>query len=104
AMTAQAQYRDYFAGRCAEEIAVLLNEAATGFIKDGAFRRLQPADVAILVRDRSEAAAVRHALQQRRVASVYLSDKDSVFHTRQAADVLRWLHAVASPLDTRLAR
>ncbi len=103
-MTAQTQYRDYFAAHCAEEIVDLLNDAQAGFMKGSEFQRLQAADIAILVRDRSEASAIRQALQQRLVASVYLSDKDSVFHTSQAADVLRWLHAVASPLDSRLAR
>jgi exodeoxyribonuclease V beta subunit len=101
ATTTQGQYRDCFAARCAEEVVRLLNDESAGFITEGEFSRLQAADIAILVRDRGEAAAIRSALQVRRVASVYLSDKDSVFHTQQAADVLRWLHAVASPLDTR---
>ena len=52
----------------------------------------------------SEAAAIRRALAQRKVASVYLSDKDSVVDSDEAADVLRWLHAVANPLDGGLAR
>ncbi len=63
------------------------------------FARLQPADIAILVRDRKEAAAIRRALARRQVASVYLSDKDSVVDSEEAADVLRWLSAVANPLD-----
>jgi exodeoxyribonuclease V beta subunit len=33
------------------------------------------------------------------VPSVYLSDKDSVTESEEAADVLRWLSAVANPLD-----
>ncbi|MCA0425626.1 MAG: hypothetical protein LCH61_20345, partial [Proteobacteria bacterium] len=56
-------------------------------IRDERFRRLMPADVAILVRDRREAAAVRRALVERKVASVYLSDKDSVVKSEEAADV-----------------
>jgi exodeoxyribonuclease V beta subunit len=104
ATTTQGQYRDCFAARCAEEVVHLLNDERTGLQKEGEFKRLQAADVAILVRDRNEAEAIRGALRKRGVASVYLSDKDSVFHTRQAGDVLRWLHAVSSPLDTRLAR
>jgi superfamily I DNA/RNA helicase len=53
----------------------------------------------VLVRDRKEAAAIRRALQRRGVPSVYLSDKDSVTESEEAADVLRWLSAVANPLD-----
>ncbi|MES2741805.1 MAG: exodeoxyribonuclease V subunit beta [Pseudomonadota bacterium] len=100
------EYRDYFAHHCAERIVGLLNDRHAGFAgQDGSgFVRLQPADIAVLVRDRREAAAIRLALQQRKVASVYLSDKDSVIDSQEAADVLRWLGAVASPLDGALAR
>lgn len=97
-------YREFFAHHSAEHIVTLLNDPAVGF-RDGArFRRLMPADIAILVRDRREAWAIRRALEQRKVASVYLSDKDSVVDSEEAADVLRWLHAVANPLDGALAR
>lgn len=102
-------YREFFAHHCAEHIVRLLNDERAGFEvarADGAreFVRLMPADIAILVRDRREAAAVRRALVRRKVASVYLSDKDSVLDSDEAHDVLRWLYAVASPLDGALAR
>jgi len=97
-------YREYFAEQCAEHIACLLNDPATGFQGEEGFKRLQPADIAILVRDRREAAAVRRSLQRRLVPSVYLSDKDSVLASDEAADMLRWLSAVANPLDGQLAR
>ncbi|MRW90713.1 exodeoxyribonuclease V subunit beta [Duganella sp. FT80W] len=98
-------YREYFAHHCAEDIVAKLNDARVGF--DGGsegFQRLQPADIAVLVRDRKEASAIRRALQRRGVPSVYLSDKDSVTESEEAADVLRWLSAVANPLDGALAR
>ncbi|WP_395826233.1 exodeoxyribonuclease V subunit beta [Collimonas sp.] len=98
-------YRAHFAAQCAEQIVTLLNDPEAGFAsQDDKFERLKPADIAVLVRDRYEAAAVRRALQQRKVASVYLSDKDSVFDSVQAADVLLWLQAVANPLVGSLAR
>jgi len=97
-------YRDFFAQHCAEHIVGLLNDEAAGFEGPAGFERLQPADIAILVRDRREAAAVRKALQRRGVPSVYLSDKDSVLASPEAADVLRWLSALANPLDGGLAR
>jgi len=97
-------YRAFFAHHCAEHIVTLLNDDKVGFSDGKAFTRLMPADIAILVRDRREAAAIRHALMRRRVASVYLSDKDSVVESEEAQDVLRWLHAVANPLDGALAR
>lgn len=67
-------------------------------------RRLNPGDVAVLVRNGREARAVRQQMARRGIASVYLSDRDSVFDTDEAADLLVWLQAVASPRDLRLAR
>jgi exodeoxyribonuclease V beta subunit len=98
------EYRDFFAHHCAEHIVGMLNDPKVGFLEADNFTRLMPADIAILVRDRREASAIRRALAQRMVASVYLSDKDSVIDSDEAADVLRWLHAVANPLDGTLAR
>jgi exodeoxyribonuclease V beta subunit len=69
-----------------------------------AFTRLRPADIAILVRTGKEATAVRLALEQRGVASVYLSDRDSVFDSPEAHDLVHWLRAVANPQDVRLVR
>jgi exodeoxyribonuclease V beta subunit len=97
-------FRDFFAHHCAEHIVGLLNDSRVGFRNAGDFTRLVPADIAVLVRDRNEANAIRRALQQRKVASVYLSDKDSVVESEEAVDVLRWLRAVSNPLDGALAR
>jgi exodeoxyribonuclease V beta subunit len=97
-------YHDFFAHHCAEHIVQLLNDEGVGFRGPDGFQRLVPADIAILVRDRREAGAIRRALAQRKVPSVYLSDKDSVVESEEAADVLRWLYAVANPLDGGLAR
>ena len=93
------------AQHCAEHIVTLLNDPQAGFHDpQQGFQRLRPADIAVLVRTGREAAAVRLALRQRRVASIYLSDQDSVLASPEAADLLRWLRAVANPLDSRLAR
>lgn len=64
----------------------------------------QPGDMAVLVRDRFEAASIRDALAARGVRSVYLSERDSVFASPQAQDLWRVLRAVAKPGDTRLLR
>jgi len=95
----QDDLRPHFAGLCAERIAGLLNDPQAGFRQGAEFLPLLPADIAILVRDRVEARAVRAALQERGLASVYLSDQDSVLASTEATDVLRWLRAVAAPLD-----
>jgi exodeoxyribonuclease V beta subunit len=97
--------RRLFAEHCAERIVTLLNDRGAGFDEpDRGFTRLRPADMAVLVRSGREARAVRVALRRRGVASVYLSDRDSVFASAEAADLLRLLEAVAAPQDLRLAR
>lgn len=100
-------YRDEQAARCASEIAHLLNGAeqgVTGFRKNDSFRPLHPNDIAILVRDRTEAKAIRDALMERGVRSVYLSDQDSVFAQPEASDLLLILHACAQPESDRKVR
>ena len=99
------QHRARFAECCAEQIVSWLNNPDMGFCRDGEpFKRLRPADIAVLVRTGKEADAVRRELRRRGVASVYLSDKDSVFDSDEARDLLHWLRAVAAPLDVRLVR
>jgi exodeoxyribonuclease V beta subunit len=65
---------------------------------------LSPPDVAILVADRHEAAAIRGALARRRVRSVYLSDRESVFATPEADDLWQILRAVSQPRLERHVR
>lgn len=101
--------RERHAAWCAERIVQLLNDPHSGFVlpangSQAAFRRVRPADIAVLVRKGSEATAVQAALRQRGVASVYLSDKDSVLASTEAHDVLRLLQAVAEPRKVALAR
>ena len=99
------QHRRLFAALCAERIATWLNDAQAGFAQAGEpLQRLRPADIAVLVRDGREAQAVRRELRRRGVASVYLSDKESVFASDEAQDLLHWLHAVAAPQDVRRVR
>lgn len=94
-----------FGELCAQRIVDLLNDRSAGFASEGGpLTPVRPADIAVLVRTGVEASAVRRALRRRGVASVYLSDKDSVFASDEARDLLRWLRAVAMPADVRLAR
>jgi exodeoxyribonuclease V beta subunit len=106
-VTGPREYRQQMADATASEIVrwlALAAEARAGFRDEQGFRRLQPRDIAILVRTGHEAAQIRRALQRRGVSSVYLSDKDSVFETPEARDIQRWLMAVAYPSDERLIK
>lgn len=99
------EHRRRFAAVCAERIVQWLGDASAVFVAKGeAPRRLLPRDIAVLVRTSTEAAAVQRALRRRSVASVYLSDKDSVYQQPEATDLLRLLQAVAEPRHVRLAR
>ncbi|MFC3608931.1 exodeoxyribonuclease V subunit beta [Stutzerimonas tarimensis] len=94
------EYRREMAARAASEITRLLElgqQRQAGFAKGGTLMPLQPSDIAVLVRDRGEAQAIRRELARRGVRSVYLSDKDSVFASGEASDMLLWLRACAEP-------
>jgi len=100
-----SQAQQVLAAACAERIARWLGDAQAGFYRaDGTFARLRPFDIAILVRQRAEAAAMRQQLHARGIASVYLSDRESVFASAQAQDMLYWLRAAAAPLDVPAVR
>jgi len=88
---------------CASEIAQLLTlgqAGQAGFARPDHPEDLEPVapkDIAILVNNRNEASAVREALGQRRIKSVYLSDRDSVLTSRESQEMLCWLRAFAEP-------
>jgi len=100
--------RERLAAACAGQIVAWLNDEQARFIdprdEREPERRLRPRDIAVLVRGKAEADAVRAALGLRGVRSVYLSEKDSVFAEPEAADLLRLLRAVAEPSDDRAVR
>lgn len=80
-----------------QAMAQVFASQMVGLLAQGA---AQPGDMAVLVRDWAEAAAIRQALAARGVRSVYLSERDSVFNSAQARDVWRILRAVAAPRQT----
>lgn len=108
AVVGSTAYREQMAARAASAIRDWLSLAQQGraglYKADGSGRALRPADIAILVRGRSEAEAVRSELAARRLASVYLSDRDSLFDSMEAADLLHWLRACAEPGNDALLR
>lgn len=102
---ASGQYQANMAQVTASEIVALLNSEGTGFKKEnGEFQRIKPSDIAILVRTGREAQVMRLALRERNLRSIYLSERDSVYQSPQAQDVLIWLEAFASPCDERKVR
>ncbi len=96
-------YRRQMAEATASEIVRLLhagNRGQTGFkAESGRIRPLQPADIAILVRSGTEAKTMRNALANRQLRSVYLSERESIYASPEASDLLIWLKALAAPRD-----
>ncbi|SEL15343.1 exodeoxyribonuclease V subunit beta [Ectothiorhodospira marina] len=104
-------YRETLAAATASRIVQWLEAARLGEAgfrpvegEDDTWKPLRPRDIAILVRTGTEAAVMRQALAARQIHSVYLSDRNSVFRTREARDLLHWLRACACPTDEGLVR
>ncbi|MCL1039175.1 exodeoxyribonuclease V subunit beta [Shewanella submarina] len=101
--------RKWLAADAAEEISRLLNAAQEGQClvanndKPEKDRPLKAKDIAVLVRDRNEAAVMQNALQTRHIGAVFLS-RDSVLHTDEAREMLLILRALATPRDERAIR
>jgi len=88
-------YREQMADACAAHLHELLlagqQQQATV-----SGQGVRPQDVALLVTNFSQANALKDALRQRGIASVYLSDKGSVFETVEARELLIVLTAILS--------
>ena len=67
-------------------------------------RPLQAGDIAILVRTGRQGQLIRNSLAEQGIASVYLSNSDSVFGCQEATDIQRLLSACLTPTDERALR
>lgn len=92
----KGRYEQRLADATASEIARLLRD---GQQAQGGFgnQPVKPADMAVLVNTGQQAQRVRQALRRLGIASVYLSDKASVYQNALADDLLRCLAACAEP-------
>lgn len=101
---------DLAAEWCAEQIQRQLSQAAAGelFIQEGIdlqagglSRPLAAQDIAILVHSHHEAALMKTALAKRQIQSVFLSEKQSVYQSQEARDLILVLHACLHPYQQR---
>ncbi|MBT1445551.1 UvrD-helicase domain-containing protein [Shewanella sp. JM162201] len=96
--------RTAMASDTAEHIARLLNLAGEGrAILSDKQRPLKAKDIAVLVRDRNEAAFIKAALAERSIGAVFLS-RDNVLATPEARELMHLLYAIAHPRDERRLR
>ncbi|MRT57494.1 exodeoxyribonuclease V subunit beta [Enterobacteriaceae bacterium RIT693] len=98
--TGVSDYQQAMATQCARQIRDWLTAGQHGeaLLWEGDVSRpLRASDMTILVRSRGEAAIVRDALGALNIPSVYLSNRDSVFATPEARELLWVLQAVLAP-------
>ena len=84
--------------------ALMAQAAAEHIAQSLQSQRIQAGQIAVLVRGHHHHRLMRQALQQRGVASVYLSERDSVYHSEEAMDLWHWLHALSAPRNTARLR
>lgn len=93
-------YQSAMAQHCAAQIRDWLSAGARGeavLWRGEQANPVKASDITVLVRSRQEAALVRDALTLLNIPSVYLSNRDSVFETLEAQEMLWLLQAVLAP-------
>lgn len=93
----KTDYQEHIASCCAKQIVTWLTDP-TILIKDkDEHRSITTADIAILVRTGREAEIIQQKLAAFGVKSVYLSNRNSVFLSKEAQEILYLLQAVLMP-------
>ncbi|WP_312691726.1 exodeoxyribonuclease V subunit beta [Kosakonia sp.] len=93
-------YQSAMAQLCATQIRDWLDAGLRGealLFSGEKPRPVKASDITVLVRSRHEASLIRDALTLLNIPSVYLSNRDSVFETPEAQELLWLLQAVLAP-------
>ncbi|HEJ9414318.1 TPA: exodeoxyribonuclease V subunit beta [Proteus mirabilis] len=102
-----ANYEQLMASQCAMQIRDWLSAGdnqQAWLIEQDNKRAVTSADIVVLVRSRREALLIRDALDLLSIQSVFLSNRESVFETNEAKDLLWLLQAVVTPEKERVLR
>lgn len=96
------------AGKAATEIRIaVVNEVLSLLTDDYSLkpqnRKLQPQDIAILVRSNAQARDYQNALREAKIPSV-INSTESVFSSNEALNLYNLLQAVANPSDNSLLK
>lgn len=100
-------YEQIMAAQCAAQIRDWLSagdQQQAWLIEQNAKKTVTSADIMVLVRSRREAILIRDALNLLSIQSVFLSNRESVFETNEAKDLLWLLQAVVTPEKERVLR
>ncbi|WAI18404.1 MAG: exodeoxyribonuclease V subunit beta [Buchnera aphidicola (Acyrthosiphon caraganae)] len=93
-------YQVWISKQCANEISCWLNYANTGQAKitiKNREKNLTASDIAILVRNKKEAGYIQKELETLKISSIYSSNKNSVFQTFDAQELLLILESILEP-------
>jgi len=96
-------YQQVYAKATANQIATLLTDAQQGNAMLSG-RPVKAGDIAILVRTGAEARLVRDQLDALSIPSVYMSNRESVFASREARELYHIFAAILNPEDEGLLR
>ncbi|WP_345828803.1 exodeoxyribonuclease V subunit beta [Erwinia sp. HDF1-3R] len=105
--TGVSDYQQFMARQCAADIRRWLTAGQQGTAllgRDDDRRPVAASDITVLVRSRGEASIMREALNGLNIPSVYLSNRDSVFTTPEAREMIWLLQAVLAPEQERTLR
>ncbi|QAV22511.1 exodeoxyribonuclease V subunit beta [Proteus hauseri] len=100
-------YEQVMATQCAVQIRDWLSAGAQDqayLVRHGKKISVTSSDIMVLVRSRREALLIRDALNLLSIQSVFLSNRESVFETNEAKDLLWLLQAVVTPEKERVLR
>ncbi|KGY12503.1 exodeoxyribonuclease V subunit beta [Vibrio tubiashii] len=103
----KGEYLEAMSQATADQIHTILTAAQNqqAYLVDGKGQHtIQAGDIAVLVRTGNEGRMVKEALAKQGIASVYLSNRDSVFTSLVAQDIQRLLQAVLTPENDRALR
>ncbi|WP_112837319.1 exodeoxyribonuclease V subunit beta [Providencia rustigianii] len=102
-----AEYEQAISQQCAAQIAQYLSgglQGTTYFVNQQKQIPVEASDITVLVRSRREAILIRDALNQLNIPSVFQSNRESVFATQEAKELLWLLQAVLTPEKERVLR
>lgn len=103
----KTEYLSCMAKACASHIQTILSAAQhqQAYFETGKGQKIvQAGDIAVLVRTGNEGRMIKQALAEQGIASVYLSNRDSVFSSDVAQNLQRLVQAVLTPDDDRTLR
>lgn len=102
-----SEYEQALAQQCAAQIGQYLAgglQGSTYFENKQQQIPVEASDITVLVRSRREAILIRDALNQLNIPSVFQSNRESVFATQEAKEILWLLLAVLTPEKERVLR